>query len=173
MTSLLVSDTSVLVDLDRGGLLDALFRLPSPICVPDLLFASELEAWKGSHLKALGLQVFDLDAVGVSMAQEYARASGKISTPDAFALALARLRRWTLLTGDRLLREMAESEGVGCHGLLWVLDEMEAHGVAEASSLLRALEGIVAHRRVRLPREEVRIRLERYRQTISSNRPAR
>lgn len=33
----LVSDTSVLVDLERGSLLEASFRLPFQFAVPDLL----------------------------------------------------------------------------------------------------------------------------------------
>jgi hypothetical protein len=33
----LVSDTSVLVDLERGGLLEAVFKLPVELAVPDLL----------------------------------------------------------------------------------------------------------------------------------------
>ena len=37
MVVLLVSDTSVLIDLERGGLLDAVFGLPFQVAVPDLL----------------------------------------------------------------------------------------------------------------------------------------
>ena len=33
----LVSDTSVLIDLERGALLDASFLLPFQLAVPDLL----------------------------------------------------------------------------------------------------------------------------------------
>ena len=33
----LVSDTSVIIDLDHGELLDHLFGLPYEFCVPDLL----------------------------------------------------------------------------------------------------------------------------------------
>lgn len=38
----LVSDTSVIIDLDRGALIEDLFRLPYEFAVPDLLFAREL-----------------------------------------------------------------------------------------------------------------------------------
>ena len=36
MAHLLVSDTSVLIDLERGSLLQATFQLPTPLAVPDL-----------------------------------------------------------------------------------------------------------------------------------------
>lgn len=35
---ILVSDTSVLIDLDRGCLVEAAFRLPFEFTVPDLLY---------------------------------------------------------------------------------------------------------------------------------------
>ena len=34
----LVSDTSVLIDLERGGLLEGVFELPYEFAVPDLLY---------------------------------------------------------------------------------------------------------------------------------------
>ena len=34
---ILVSDTSVLIDLERGGLLEAVFTLPHEFAVPDVL----------------------------------------------------------------------------------------------------------------------------------------
>ena len=48
-----------------------------------------------------------------------------LSVPDSFALALAKERAWTLLTGDGDLRDLATGENVDCHGVLWLLDRME------------------------------------------------
>lgn len=38
MATLLVSDTSVLIDLERGGMLAALFELPFEVGVPDVMY---------------------------------------------------------------------------------------------------------------------------------------
>ena len=38
----LVADTSVLVDLERGSLLAACFRLPFEFVVPDVLYEREI-----------------------------------------------------------------------------------------------------------------------------------
>ena len=38
---ILVSDTSVLIDLERGGLLEALFALPHEFAGPDVLYGQE------------------------------------------------------------------------------------------------------------------------------------
>lgn len=39
---ILVSDTSVIIDLERGDLLEAAFKLPYGFAVPDALYRSEL-----------------------------------------------------------------------------------------------------------------------------------
>lgn len=57
---ILVSDTSVLIDLERGGLLEPAFSCGLPMVVPDLLYARELEADTGPFLRTLGLGVVAL-----------------------------------------------------------------------------------------------------------------
>lgn len=42
-----VSDSSVLIDLERGSLIAAAFALKLEFCVPDLLFRLELEPYGG------------------------------------------------------------------------------------------------------------------------------
>ena len=141
-----VSDTSVLIDLERGGLLEAAFRLPFAFAVPDLLYEKELKA-HGSRLIELGLRIGELDGEGVTQALEYQRRTPALSLPDCFALALAARGNWTLLTGDSRLRRLAEAIRVDCHGLLWLLDEMFSTGAATSRTLhdgLRAVrEGLI------------------------------
>ena len=49
---ILVSDTSVLIDLERGHFLDSCFKLPSEFAVPDLLYRRELAEFGGAELIA-------------------------------------------------------------------------------------------------------------------------
>ncbi len=42
-----MSDTSVLIDVERGSLLDACFSLPFSFVVPDLLYRRELQEHGG------------------------------------------------------------------------------------------------------------------------------
>ena len=67
-----------------------------------------------------------------------------------------------LLTGDRVLREAAEAEGIAVHGLLWLLDRMEAEGVCDHPTLHAGLTKTADHPRCRLPRREIDARLRRY-----------
>jgi hypothetical protein len=160
--TILVSDTSVLIDLERGDLIACAFKLPATFVVPDVLYERELRDYGGEELVKLGLKVESLDGDGVALAMRYMQAQRRLTVPDGFALVLAKRNAWTLLTGDGPLRELAKAEGVDCHGVLWLLDEFETQGAATYVQLHRGLEGISAHPRCRLPRREITIRLSRY-----------
>jgi predicted nucleic acid-binding protein len=159
---ILVSDTSVLIDLDRAGLLEAVFALPHEFAVPDVLYDREMRGEWGERLVALGLQVAEVSAEGVGNALRYRQIRASLSVADSFALALAKEKTWLLLTGDGQLRELADGENVECHGLLWLLDMLEEAGAPDAQLLHDGLAAVAAHPRCRLPRREITIRLERY-----------
>jgi hypothetical protein len=157
-----VSDTSVLIDQERGDLLDACFRLPYEFAVPDLLYARELENYGGAQLVARGLRVEELTGQEVLIATNVRGKRPLLSLPDAFAYALAASRGWVLLTGDAELRALARAERIRFHGVLWVLDCLFDSQIVEAVALVSGLEAIGAHPHCRLPRGDIQSRLERY-----------
>ncbi|MCW5750717.1 MAG: hypothetical protein KIT81_06185 [Alphaproteobacteria bacterium] len=158
----LVSDTSVLIDLERGTLLEAAFRLPDTLVVPDLLYERELKQQGGARLQELGLRVEELSAEMLAVAVGVLRANPLLSAADCFALTLAEANGWTLLTGDGPLRALALAQKLECHGVLWLLDRMLDAEAATAATLHLGLTAIAEHPRCRLPPREVRLRLERY-----------
>ena len=158
----LVSDTSVLIDLERGSLIEPAFRLAFEFAVPDLLYERELKDYRGEDFVRLGLRVEGLDGNAVAIALGYRRKCPSLSLPDSFALALAKTNAWTLLSGDRGLRKLAQKETVACHGVLWLLDRIFEHGVIDRNHLCAALAKITAHPRCRLPGPEIRKRLLSY-----------
>ena len=103
----LISDTSVLIDLERAALSDLLFAIGHRVALPDLPYAQELEPWGGEMWLELGLEVIALDERETALAQQHATGSRAISLTDAFGLVVAQSRRWVLLTGDRALRDRA------------------------------------------------------------------
>lgn len=158
----LVLDTSVILDLERGVLREAGFRLPFRFVVPDLLYERELKKHGGEELIRLGLTVEELDGDGVNLALAYRKQAPVLSLPDCFGLALAQTRSWGLLSGDSALSRLANDEAVQCHGVLWLLDEMRDAAVVSDQELHDALTAISEHPRCRLPRVEIRRRLARY-----------
>ena len=61
MPVMLVSDTSVLIDLERGEIVEAAFQMGYDLAVPDILYARELQPYNGNQLLKLGLKRVRLD----------------------------------------------------------------------------------------------------------------
>lgn len=152
---LLVSDSSVLIDLERGGLLEAAFTSGFTMVIPDLLFENELRASNGVYLVELGLTVIELGPDEVAMAQDFQSARSALSLEDCFALCCAIRPNHILLAGDGPLRKEAGTRGIPFRGLLWLLDEMFASGNASKNLLCEGITKIFQHARCRLPKAEV------------------
>lgn len=159
---ILVSDTSVLIDLERASLLEEMFLLPFEFSVPDLLFTRELAGELGDRLVQLGLRIEELTAVELRRATAVNRQNNRLSVPDTFAFAIAESRGWGLLTGDGTLRELAVAEQIEMHGVLWLFDQLADGNHVPFDRLHGGLSDLFAHPRCRLPPNEVRHRLERY-----------
>lgn len=160
---LLVSDTTVIIELERAALLERTFDLPSQIYVADLLFHRELRGAFGDRLVGLGLLVAELDGHELSAATALARKNGHLSASDTFAFALAQHRAWPLVSGDPGLRQVSEAQQVEAHETLWLIDQLEAAEICCHTELEQGLSRAAAHPRCRLPKGAVAKRLSRYR----------
>lgn len=160
---ILVSDTSVLIDLDRGGLLEAAFNCELNMVVPDLLYDRELANDNGPWLRQLGLGVVALTPPEVSLAQEVQSARPTLSLPDCFALSCATRDGYQLVTNDKALRSEAQARLGQVFGLFWILDQMAASGKVSQNLLYNGLTLIAAHPRCRLPAAEIKSRLNAWR----------
>ena len=157
----LVSDTSVLIDLERGQLLEVMFACGLALVVPDFLYSNELEGHNGPYLRTLGLGVLALSSEEMSLAQEIF-AQSRLSFPDSCALVCSKRADHILLAGDAALRTAAEQRGIIVRGVLWTLDQIETSEIIGVTVLHTALTQIAAHPRCRLPKAEVAMRLERW-----------
>ena len=159
---ILVSDTSVIIDLERGQLLEAVFKLPYGFAVPETLYRNELEVYGGAQLVALGLKIETLSGEEVMTAILRKQERPRLSVADVYAFALAFHRKWPLLAGDGELRSLALKEQLTLHGVLWLLDECEKHNAASVTQLSAGLNAIASHPRCRLPRKEISERLTKW-----------
>ena len=162
--NVMVADTSTLMDLERGKLLEPCFSLPFEFTVPDLLYRRELairyeDPDYGESLLALGLKVEELHSDEVLQAITYQKDNSALSLSDSFSLALAVTRRWTLLAGEGALRTLAMNLGIVCHGILWLIDQMFEVCESRTEELLLGLRAIRDHPRCRLPEDEIGNRL--------------
>jgi predicted nucleic acid-binding protein len=88
-------------------------------------------------------------------------ADGRLSVGDCAALITVRDLGITLLTGDQRLRTRAEDVSVAVHGMLWILDQIEAADLLTAPELAGALRRILLEG-VRLPNSECEVRFNRW-----------
>lgn len=158
---ILVSDTSVIIDLERAQLIEEIFSLPFRFVVPGALFEREMRDYGGEKLVALGLEVWNLTGTQVQEAQRLRGLERRISVHDSYALALAKAEGAVILTGDGALRVLAEAQGVRCHGVLWIFDQLEDKRAVSRVAIYNGLSRLAAHLRCRLPREEIDLRLTR------------
>jgi len=162
----IVSDSSVLIDLAKARLIESALGLPYEFVVPDVMFADELldlGSYTREDLLAAGLKVGGLDGDGVAVAFGFAERYLALSKNDAFALALAKTDGSVLLAGDGALRQAAAEENVEVHGHLWLSDEMEKHKTATRKRLLAVLEAWEDDPLVWLPSAELKTRISRLR----------
>ncbi len=154
-----------MIDLRKGGLLEAMLRLPYSFVMPDTLFENEwlgLSAGEKRTLLNLGLQVHTLPGPLVQRAAQYFNQYARLALNDCFALVLAeQAEDCILLTGDGILRRIAEEKGIEVHGVLWATDEMESLGVVPIQVLHNALQLFLEDALVFLPANEMRRRIRR------------
>lgn len=153
----IVSDTSCVIDLRKGQLLEAILDLPYTIAMPRPLFDDELLSLKDEEKERLlkgGLEVLDVDGAGVKAARAYRKSFKRLRLYDCFALVVVeKLKSSILLTGDRNLKKVAIDSGVEAHGVLWATDQLYEHKCCSAQTLKNALRSFLGDPLVFVPRE--------------------
>lgn len=159
---LIVTDANIIIDLDAGGLLEAIFQLPGiEFHVPDVLYVEELAARHG-RLPGLGLRVTPQPPEAIGDVEALRPRYRRTSANDLFALVLAKRLGCALLSGDRALREAAQQEGVEIRGTLWLIDALLERRLVKVDRVEAAYEAMRLDGS-RLPWEEVARQLERWR----------
>ena len=163
MTRIIVNDASCLIDLRKGRLLAALCKLPYRLVVPQSVRESEVlefskEEWQ--LFDDAGMITHDLSPDQVAEGLAFKERHPALSANDCFCLVTARTFRGVLLTGDSLLRRVATEHGLRVHGVLWVIDELDADRVWPKPLLAQALRTWQRDDSVFLPHHEITSRLE-------------
>jgi predicted nucleic acid-binding protein len=139
----IVNDASCLIDLRKGRLLHVLCALPYEFIVPLPVRASEIldftpQEW--AILDGSGMATYDLPPAQVGQAFDIKKQHGRLSANDCFCLVTARVHAEAiLLTGDRLLRRVAEDDGIAAHGVLWVVEQLLRDSLCDPKLLETAL----------------------------------
>lgn len=150
--SVLVTDTNIWIDLDNGGVLSEVFKLPYHFWVPDLAIPELIHpSWQ--TLQALGVMAQELESELVRELLLLRSTYGPLSVTDLAAYLIARELGATLLTGDGHLSELATEARISVHGILWLLDEMVRFHTIIPEQATYALDQII-NGGARLPTNE-------------------
>lgn len=164
---IIISDSSCLIDMHKGGLLKAIFTLPFTFVIPQPLFREELgtiSEEEREEMIALGMEVTVLPGEQVIQAQMYFNENRPLVLNDCFALVLAEETEESILfTADKPLRQLADSKNIETHGVLWAIDMLDEHTDLPPQTLLDALLIFEADPLVWLPDEELKTRIRKMR----------
>ena len=163
MRHVVVNDASCLIDLRKGGLLPVLGNLPHRLVVPLPVRESEILDFSEAQwqvLEAAGLITHDLTPDEVALALALKARHPALSANDCFCHVTADIHAGILLTGDRLLRNVATENGLRVHGVLWVIDELLDARACSACTLVQALRRWQSDTTAFLPEDEIAKRLD-------------
>lgn len=163
------SDTNVWIDFVTIDSLELPFRLPYTYIMSEEVIEDELLSppGLGGRLISYGLVSVEITIDEFLLADEYGNRYKKLSVYDRIALAIAKCRKITLLTGDGALRKAAQKEAVDVIGTLGIMDrlwDLERITAVEYETCLRRLL-VNNGGAVRLPEAEILSRLTKLSKT--------
>jgi len=158
------SDTNIWLDFMTIERLELPFKLPYIYLMDSDAVEDELlnPPGIGRKLIKMGLQKTELTEEEFFLAEELTGRYTKPSLYDCIALAIAKVRGITLLTGDGPLRKAAKAEGVPVMGTIGILDKLLEGQYIEPNEFQDCVKRLLENNggRVRLPEIELRKRLE-------------
>lgn len=159
------SDTNVWLDFMEIEKLSLPFQLPYVYLMNDEMVEDELLSPPGLSKELLqrGLQKTELTEEEFYLAEMLASKYAKPSVYDCIALAIAKVRGLTLLTGDGPLRKAAVAEGGAVIGTIGILDQLHGGKYIKDEEYAECIRRLIDKNggKIRLPKQELEIRLQR------------
>lgn len=160
------SDTNVWIDFVTINRIALPFRLPYTYLMNQDAIDEELLSppdFKDQLLSA-GLVSTELTDAEFFLAEEYGLRYRKLSTHDRIALAIAKQRNITLLTGDQALRKAANAEGVSLIGTIGILDQLHNQELITTTEYVDCLKALQSNngKIIRLPANELEERIRQF-----------
>jgi len=165
MVAILVTDTSIWIDLIKSGLLENFFNLPYTICTSVFIKEYETIELDWDELSIKGLHFLELSEEEIGILYDLKQAKRKLSLPDIASYLNALDVKGILLTGDQNLRSFAKNY-VEVHGFLWVIDMIVGKKLINPLIAIKIIKDLLEDPNVRLPLVECKIYIKKWKRMI-------
>lgn len=164
MTEFISSDTNIWIDFSNIDAVEIPFSLDFKYLMYEVTFQKEVlePSWLPQRLLDFGIHIVDIDISEYELADEYGSKYRQLTQHDRIALAIAKCRGLTLMTGDGNLRKAAQKEKVNLLGTLGVLELAVEHGKIEKRKCVELLIKLRDCQKSRFPKDLIESRIKKY-----------
>lgn len=160
-----LSDANILIDLCKLELLKEFFCLDLEVFTTERVIRElkdkdqrkQVNPYVGSLLKIKSLSSIEV----MEVAQLTSQNIKNLSYVDCEVWHISKTYNYTLLTGDKNLRNQAHKTNVEVRGILYIFDELHRKNIVATSQLFDKLTLLKSINK-RLPQQEINNRLELY-----------
>lgn len=163
---IIVNDTNIFIDLHSVDLLEKMCLLPFEIHTVDFVIDEIKEPEQRQVLDRLiderkvYVRTFSSEEV-MEIALEHSHVPGNLSITDIAVCHYAESGPFKVITGDRQMRNYAESKKLEVHGILYLFDKMIENDIIPPNTGATKLIELRAINS-RLPKSEIEARIERW-----------
>lgn len=152
----LVIDVNVIIHMEKAGLLEQLLKVKK-LRIIDLVFHEEYQ-----HKPNLSTRsVKKIRRVGLNEKQiKEAENMKKLGFFDACIFIYARDNKCSILSGDGRLRNIGVANDIEVFGIIWLVEQMNKHGIISIEELKQAYICWIEDPRVFIPEEILSDKLE-------------
>jgi hypothetical protein len=143
MSTVVVNDANILIDLCKLGLLPQFFMLGYQCYTTDIILEELHESQVNEYIpyiKAGRLIVLELDADELSEVLNIVIKKTQLSSQDCSAIICARKVSGDILTSDNNLRKYAQSISMVARGHLWIFDRLFENNLISGFVAIEKLE---------------------------------
>ncbi|HET9056852.1 MAG TPA: hypothetical protein VFN30_08400 [Chitinophagaceae bacterium] len=163
MRKIAIHDANILIDLVNIGLFSHCLTLKFQFCTTQLIFDTELNDRQTAaiqiHIDSGKFEVIKISEQGLLEIQTANLEDKRLSEQDWSVICYAQKLDALLLSGDKILRKVAESKALEVRGILWVLDQLVDLDIISKAEGCNFLKELIRQNR-RLPPDECQTRID-------------
>jgi rRNA-processing protein FCF1 len=151
-----IQDACILIDLIEMKLMDHCLQIPFSFCTTELVLAELYEEQKNTIANSINtgkLSIIAIEENALSEIISITNNTQKLTIEDISVYYYASQNNALLLTGDKVLRTLAQNNGIESAGILFIFDQLVLHNILTKKEAGIYLMGLYEKNK-RLPREE-------------------